>query len=344
MMKKPATLKEIANRAGVGVAAVSVVLNGAKSGTRVSAGTRQAILDAAQELNYRPNGLARSLRNQRTGIVGFFSGYRCIDPRNQYIAEVLSGLQSGCVRKNLDLLLYTEHDDLTPEQIVQNISDGRLDGLVVTARPDHPVIPLLDRAHIPVVAIADPLPGIPSVLADSNEGGREQARHLHRKGHRRVLYLPSDFPFLSVMDRYVGFCNEAERLGIEVVVGRPIHGSHPELGEIEERLNLILPEEDLAVLRGDSPATAIVAWDDIPAHRVASQLASLGYRIPEDVAIVGYNGCVHGVEPRWKLTTIRAPWRHIAETAIETLIAAFDGQAVPATKVIPIEFIQGATS
>jgi DNA-binding LacI/PurR family transcriptional regulator len=340
---KPATLKEIARRAGVGTAAASVVLNGSRSTSRVSEANRQAILKAADELHYRPNGLARSLRKQRTGIVGYFSGYDCIDPRNGYIAEVLSGLQSACVSLGLDLLLYTPHADLNPQSVVASLSDGRLDGLIVTALREHPIVPLLADAHLPVVAIADPLAGIPSVVADSREGGRRQAQHLHARGHHRVLYLPADFPFPSVIDRQEGFLEEADRLEIRVEFGHAIHGNHPEIDGLIEKPTL-MPHEDMARLRGADRATAVVVWDDAPAYRVASQLVREGLNVPADVAVVGYNGCSTLVEPRWNLTTIRAPFRDMAGLALQTLHRLIAREEVPDLQTLPVALVPGATS
>ena len=342
-LSKPATLKQIATRAGVGTAAASVVLNGSRSTSRVSEANRQAILQAADEMNYRPNGLARSLRNRRTGIVGYFSGYECVDPRNGYIAEVLSGLQGACVGLGLDLLLYTPHADLTPEKVVASLSDGRLDGLVVTARPEHPIVPMLAEAHMPVVAIADPLPDIPSVVADAREGGRLQARHLHAGGHRRVLYLPADYPFPSVLDRQQGFVEEADRLGLTVEIGSPIHGHHPEIDALVAK-PMTMTEADLALLRGEGRATAVVAWDDAPAHRVATQLVRMGLNVPADVAVVGYNGCPAATELRWNLTTVRAPFREMAGCAVETLHRLIGGHTVPPLQTLPITLVPGATA
>ncbi|HWD39834.1 MAG TPA: LacI family DNA-binding transcriptional regulator [Fimbriimonas sp.] len=340
---KPATLKEIALRAGVNTAAVSVVLNGSRSTSRVSAANREAVLRAAAELNYRPNGLARSLRKRRTGIIGYFSGYQALDPRNAYIAEVMSGLQAACVRLELDLLLYTPHRDLSPEMVVNSVSDGRLDGVIVTARNDHPIVPLLARAHLPVVAIADLLPDIPSVVADSGEGGRLQARHLHEEGHRHVLYLPADFPFASVLERQSEFVNQAGRLGMKVTFGRSIHGYHPELSSVESK-NMRMPDEDLDRLRGPDRATCVLCWDDTPAFRVASQLSDLGFGIPKDVAVMGFNGCFSSTEPRWNLSTIRAPFREMASIAVDTLHRAIDRQEVLSVQVLPVELIKGATT
>ena len=292
---------------------------------------------------YRPNGLARSLRKQRTGIVGYFSGYDCIDPRNGYIAEVFSGLQSACVSLGLDLLLYTPHAELNPQSVVDSLSDGRLDGLIVTALREHPIVPLLANAHLPVVAIADPLAGIPSVVADSREGGRLQAQHLHARGHRRVLYLPADFPFPSVIDRQQGFVEEADRLGVRVEFGGAIHGNHPEIDGLVEKPTLMSPE-DLARLRGSNRATAVVVWDDAPAYRVASQLVREGLNVPADVAVVGYNGCSTLVEPRWNLTTIRAPFRDMAGLALQTLHRLIAREEVPDLQTLPVTLVPGATS
>ncbi len=339
---KPATLKEIAIRAGVGTAAASVVLNGARSTSRVSEANRQAILRAADEMNYHPNGLARSLRNRRTGIVGYFSGYECVDPRNGYIAEVLSGLQAACVGLGLDLLLHTPHADLTPEKVVASLSDGRLDGLIVTALPEHPIVTMLAEAHLPVVAIADPLAEIPSVVADAWEGGRMQARHLHARGHRRALYLAADYPFPSVLERQEGFLHEASILGLAVEFGRPIHGHHPEIDGASDK-PIGMPPEDLARLRGPDRATAVVAWDDAPAHRVASQLVREGINVPVDVAVMGYNGCPSATELRWNLATVRAPFREMAGLAVRTLHRLIAGESVPPLQTLPVTLVPGTT-
>jgi DNA-binding LacI/PurR family transcriptional regulator len=341
--RRPVTLKEIAERVGVGASTASVVLNGAKSGTKVSAETRRAILQAAQELNYRPNALARSLRCRRTGIVGFFSGYEYIDPRNQYIAEVLAGLQTGCARHGLNLLLYTPHSGHPPAEVVGNLEDGRLDGLVITARPEHPINSLLAGSHLPVVAIADRIPGLPCVVADAAEGGRLQARHLFERGHRRVLYVPSDYPFPSVEERQRSFMAEAAQLGMEVVQGGPV-SAHLDDFELPPEIHLRLVPDDLEKLKGPGRATAVQCWDDTPAYRIASQLADLGYRVPFDVAVSGYNGCAHSAEPRWNLTTVRADWPSVAAAAVEVLHACIEGLEFSDTTVSPVELIIGATT
>lgn len=340
---RPVTLRDIADRVGVGPATVSVVLNGSRSGTKVSETTRAAVLKAASELNYRPNALARSLRTRRTGIIGFFSGYQYVDPRNEYIASVISGMQAGCQANDLDLLLYTPQVSHTAEDIVRNLADGRFDGLVVTARPEHPIAHLLASAQLPVVAIADPLPDLPCVLADAAEGGRLQARYLARKGHKKVLYVPSDYPFLSVLDRYEGFFEEATCLGMEVVMATPVSGHGP-VADWEVERSVKLSEADMSCLQSEHPCTAIQCWDDAPAYRIASQLAEAGISVPQQVAVMGYNGCTTSVEPRWKLTTICANWPQVGETAVQVLAAMIQGRNYATETVLPVHLVEGNTA
>jgi len=341
--RRPATLREIAERVGVGPSTASVVLNGAKSGTKVSEVTRQAILEAAKELNYRPNAVARSLRMRRTGIIGFFSGYEYIDPRNQYIAEVMSGLQAGCAAHGLNLLLFTPNSGHTEAEIVGNLADGRLDGLVITARPEHPINALLAGSHLPVVAIADRIPELPSVLVDAAEGGRLQARHLAEKGHRRVLYVPSDYPFPSVVERYRSFHEEAALLGLTVIEGSPVSG-HLDDRNLPSGINLRLSKEDISNLYGANRVTAIQCWDDTPAYRIATQIADLGLRVPLDVAIGGYNGCAPSVEPRWKLSTVSASWPNVGAAAIDVLNASIEGREYAHETILPVHFVAGTTT
>lgn len=340
--RRPVTLKEISARVGVSPSSASVVLNGAKSRTKVSEETRQAILEVARELNYRPNVLARSLRQRRTGIVGFFSGYDQIDPRNLYVAELMHGIQAGCARQGLHLLLFTPNASHAAEEVVASLADGRLDGLVVTALPGHPITKLLAQERLPVVAIADRLPGIASVLADSDAAGRLQARHLRERGHRRVLYVPSDYPFPSVLDRQASFVEEAGRLGIDVEIGTPVAGHLP-----REKIDAAVLRRDERIIERlllpDRP-TAIQCWEDSPAYRLASRLSSLGLNIPKDIAIMGHNGNVPAPELRWNLTTVRAPWPALGEAAVAVLHAAIEGATFPQTTVLPVELVVGATT
>jgi DNA-binding LacI/PurR family transcriptional regulator len=157
------------------------------------------------------------------------------------------------------------------------------------------------------------------------------------------MYVPSDYPFPSVVERYQSFHQEARALGLTVIDSGAVSG-HLDSEVLPPQIHLRLDEADLAHLGGSDRVTAIQCWDDNPAYRIASQLADLGFRIPADVAVVGYNGCSQGAELRWNLTTIRASWPAVGAAAIDVLHALIEGRDIPSETVMPVHLSIGATT
>ena len=329
------TLGDVAKVAGVSKMAVSVVLNGARSGTRVSEATRERILAAAAELDYRVNPIARSLRTKRTGIIGFYSGNHSLEDRSPYIREILLGIRQAADEVGKDLLMFGIFDGKSSSEVFRALSDGRVDGLVIHAAPDDPVVGLLAGSHFPVVAHTDALGTIPSVVVDDESGGRLQAKVLYDNGHRRVLVRTSKYPFVSVKRRTYAFLDEAKTLGMETAVGRgTTHGSDHALDPNEIKLF------DL-----DKPNrfTAIATWDDGCAHVQIGQLAAAGLRIPEDVAVIGFNGVPSEYPLLWDVTSIDCRWDEVARTAVRTLQDRIAGRDVPMETRLPVVVRPGAT-
>jgi LacI family transcriptional regulator/LacI family purine nucleotide synthesis repressor len=333
------TLADVAARAGVNKVTVSVVLNNTASNTRVSDATRQRILDAAAALRYRPNAIARSLRRRRTNIVGLYSGHRYLDARNEFLAEIIGGMQEGCAEHRKDLLLHGIFERRDPDDVYAELADGRIDGLVLHSPPDDPLAARLAESHLPVVAIADAVPVLPSVVADDIGGGRLQAEHLAGRGHHRVLYRGPHRPFASALRRRDAFLDAAGRLGL-VVVEDPESPQWPEAGGLtaQERAWLTAGEPE-------TRPTALVCWADGCADDLLYACCdSLGLRVPDNLAVVGFNGIPSPRRPRWELTTVRAPWREVARTAIALLSARIEGQEVARETVLPVKLITGGTT
>lgn len=330
-----ATLEDVARLAGVSKMAASVVLNGARSGTRVSLKTRERILAAAAELDYRVNPIARSLKTRQTGTIGFYSGNHSLEDRSPYLTEILLGIRAATDEYDKDLLMFGVFDGKSEMDVFRALSDGRVDGLVIHAAPDDPVVKLLAGSNFPVVAHTDALGSIPSVVVDDEAGGQIQARLLHEHGHRRVLLRTSMYPFVSVKRRTFAFKSEAERLGMHVVVGKmTTHGA-----------DHALTNEELALLAADRPdrLTAIACWDDGCAYVQIPQLLGQGLRIPEDVAIVGFNGIEPIYPLAWDVTSIACHWELVARTAVKTLLDRIRGTQVPIEIRLPVEVRRGNT-
>lgn len=327
--QRSATLDDIAARAGVHRMAVSVVLNGARSGTRVSEETRRRIVDIAAELNYRPNAIARSLSRQATHIFGFYSGYEYLDARNPFLAEITGGLLDACARYRRDLLLHSVFRGQVIDDIYDELLSGKIDGLVVWAPSDDPLLARLGARSLPVVAISDILPLFPSVALDEASGAKLMVRHLVERGYRSLIYRTC-FPLLnSATRRLEGFRQAAAEAGMSLRL-------------VDEKDDFT---EDLRMLmKRPAIPPAVVCWNDIAANNFLAFCRRSGVTVPQDLAVTGFDGIESSVEPFLRLTTVRAPWGKVADTAIAFLAGLLEGKEVPMVTLLPVEVIRGETT
>jgi DNA-binding LacI/PurR family transcriptional regulator len=329
---KNVTLDDVAREARVSQSAASVVLNGAKSGTGVSAERRLRIIEAAERLGYQPNALARSLITGRTNLIGVYSGRSILDSRNSFFAALLGGCFEGCRPFRANTVVHsTGHDQ---EALLTLVSNRLLDGLVVQADDQDPILRLLGEFRVPAVAVADVVAGLPNVCVDDVAGGMLQAHHLAKLGHRSVLLKTSPGKPNSAVQRSESFKQTATGLGVRV----------------HERYETFAPQDALdlddirLITREADRVTAIVAWSDHLAQRICNKLDLLGLKIPGDVAVIGFDGFEPPYIPRYRLTTVRAPWAEVGKTAIRLLIELVEGRSAPNLTVLPVEFVRGETT
>lgn len=332
----PVTLRTVAARAGVSYQAAAAVVNGSRGGSRVSEATRLRIQQAASDLRYQPNAIARSLRRRRTDIIGFYTGHPQINANTPFQAEIITGLQAGCEAHGKDLLLHGKSRGRSAADIYGEIADGKVDGLILFTPPGDELVAHLAASHLPVVALVDAVPSLPSVVVDDEAGGRLQARHLAERGHRTVLYQTCHQDLVSAERRYRAFREEAEARGLSVRTLRaPDHrGEDPALR---------------AVLAGPDPPTALVGWQDGSALGLLSDCLSAGLRVPGDAAVIGFDGIPTPDRPRRTsaepvLTTVRAPWQEVARAAVGVLVARLGANEVPRETVLPVELVEGDTT
>lgn len=326
------TLVDVARHAGVNKVTASIALSGGKGNTRVSEATRQRILLAAEALAYRPNAVARSLRSRRTHTVGFYmSGF--IDMRDLFLSEIVSGIQEGCQRSRHDFLMHGTFEGRSTDEVYTHLLNGKVDGLVLHVDSGDPLLPRLAASRLRVVAVANPVPGLPSVTVDDAAGSRMLAEHLALRGHRRVLYAACPFPLTSAVRRCAAFQDAAQNYGIALSTPTdPIDGA--------ERAFL---EREIVSLPPALRPTALVCWNDQAAHRILPHIRASGLRVPEDLAVAGFDGITSYIPPAYTLTSVRAPWHGVALAAVDLLCRAPGPLALSAT-VLPVEFVQGETT
>jgi LacI family transcriptional regulator len=174
---------------------------------------------------------------------------------------------------------------------------------------------------------------VPSITVDDKEGGRLLAHHLAERGLQTVIYRDWYTPPTSGHNRRIGFEAAARDLGIEVIEGRRLH--QHDLGEP-------LPEE-LAVIERHG-RVAIACWSDDGAYATCNAFSAVGYKIPDQILVTGYNGVPLHFTPRWDLTTVVAPWRRVGEVAVEALLARIAGNATPPHLTLPVVLRVGGTT
>jgi LacI family transcriptional regulator/LacI family purine nucleotide synthesis repressor len=326
------TLKDVALRAGVNKVTVSVVLNGGSGNTRVSEATSQRIIQVAKELGYHPNALARSLRRKKSQMIGFYmSGH--VSLADLFMGEIVSGLQEECERNHRDFLIHGAFRGASIDDIYAEIVNGKVDGLVLFSDECDKLSMLLAESYLPVVSVANPLKNVPSVTVDDAGGARMLAEHLVSRGHRQVIYGQPPYTMPSATRRCEAFMAAAKELGLHADVRSARTSDH------------IPSEAELEILQA-SPAnrpTAFVCWNDTFAYKAIAYLTANGLRVPQDIAVTGFDGSTSTIPPLFRLTTIRCPWRKAAVTAANLLINS-DGKPSFDEISLPVEFVLGETS
>jgi len=308
---------------------VSLCLREDKGEGRISGETRERVLNAVRELGYRPNINAKRLRSGRSNVIALYAGHGYLNVRSPYFAEIVSGLQEGCEIARKDLLLHSAFHTAPSNDLLPELLNGRVDGLIVDMYPNDPLRPRLVEADLFAVAISNELEGLPSVVVDDASGGRMIAKHLFEAGHRKIAYVVGDVEPLSGLNRRLAFLEAAADLGIQATV-TPV--------DTEEDWGVAVNE---AI---DAGVTAMACWNDTYAREALVHLVRMGIDVPGKVAVTGFDGCPVPVIERFALTTIAAPWYEVAKSAVMTLSARLAGEAVPPKVVYPVRFIRGETS
>ncbi|MDR7420044.1 MAG: LacI family DNA-binding transcriptional regulator [Armatimonadota bacterium] len=317
------TIHDVAQAAGVSVATVSRVVSGSVHHVRPE--TRARVQAAVTQLRYRPNLVARGLKQRVTHTVGLIVP----DISNPFFPAIARGVEDVASRAGKGVLLCNTDEDLTKERAYLNLLDTRMvDGLIfatVGTNPGH--LRMLRRRGVPVVLIARAPRGvgIDAVLVDNRRGTREATEHLLRLGHRKIAFIGGPTTLPDAAERRTGYEEALAAAGIPVAPalirdgGFRAEGGAAAVG---------------ALLDQRVPFTAIVAANDLMAIGAMEKLRRRGRRIPDDVAIVGFDDITFArlVEPR--LTTVAQPKYRMGCLAMERLLEVIGGDRRPRRAVL----------
>jgi DNA-binding LacI/PurR family transcriptional regulator len=329
------TAKDIARELGLSQPTVSRILSGAR-GYRVSTSTRARVLEAAQRLEYQPNAVARSLRHGRTHSIGLYTVHD-YDARNDFLSALIAGLQRACNTNHLDLLMFAAFRDRSKEEIFNRLRDRRIDGLFLHATPDDPLVERLASSSLHVMALVDALPGIPSVTFDNADGIRQLIEYSMARGYRRFAFLAPHQRLSSVEHRCRAFQN--------LLCERGVPESQLHIHRIHfEDVDAILPTLLESGKENPEQPLAVFCWNDRAAYNLLRRCQECGVRVPEELAVMGFDGFIDTKLPSRQLVTIICPWEQLAATAMEILLRHMGGEEAATETCLPVTLWPGDTA
>jgi LacI family transcriptional regulator len=298
--------------AGVSPATVSFVLN-QTAGQTISDETRQRVLQAVAELDYRPNRAAQGFRQGRTSTIGFVSHDADF---GEFAASAIKGAHEASARHgNLLLLVNTGGSNRQAAQLVTELLDRQVDALIFAAVGTRSVTLPAAALRVPTVLLNcfAPHDPVPAILPDEVRGGREATQALLDLGHRDIAYLTGKPSHWATKARLRGFGEALREAGLDPRDQPVLSGNyHADSGYELAR----------TLLRRSPRPTAIMCGNDRMAVGALMGLLESGIRVPEDISVMGYDDQFQlAAEIRPALSTVVLPYGAMGRLAAEQLAA-----------------------
>lgn len=307
----PATIKDVALAAGVSVATVSRAVNGASN---VLPETRQRILDAVRTLRFTPSGAARSLITRRTDTIGAILP----DLHGEYFSELIRGLDQAARARGLHLLVSSSHGGSDETAAALRAMNGRVDGLIVMSpHADAAFLAHNLPANLPAVLVNTgvDLPGHIQFVVDNFGGATEMTRHLLASGRSRIAFIRGPAGNHESLERLRGY-----RAGLQQ--------GHQEIifdGDFTQEAGWATGQR-IATLAVQPDA--IFASNDMMAIGCMAALSAAGVRVPEDIAVVGFDDIPMARYLTPALTSVRVPIAALGANALNALVDIVELQAI----------------
>jgi LacI family transcriptional regulator len=307
-----ATIRDIAEKAGTSITTVSLVLNGKE--LRISSATKKRIIDIANQLNYRPNRLAVGLITKKTSTLGLLLP----DISNSFFGELAKGAEDKASENNYNIILSNTNDNPDKDlKYLEILLDRGVDGVIMVPSSVSAgeilkkCCSLMEQCQKPFVLLDRIKIGdkYSSVAIDHELGGYLATKYLIENGHKKIACITGPLGMLNSRLRFIGFKKALEEAKIPYNHKYVKEGNyHVEDGE--------LLVEDLF----QQKVTAIFAFNDLMAYGVYKAARKFGYKIPEDISIVGFDDLFYSGIMEVPLTTIRQPSYKMGEASVSKLI------------------------
>ncbi|OUC09676.1 LacI family transcriptional regulator [Litorilinea aerophila] len=308
-------MKDVARAAGVSQTTVSFVVNQVAD-AGIPAETQERVWEAIRELGYRPNAIARGLRNRRTHTIGFISDEIATTP---FAGQIIQGAQDTAWQfERLILLVNTGANKQMEQAAVEMMLERQVDGIIYATMYHRQVTPPEGLREVPAVLldcyVADG--SFPSVVPDEVNAGRVATEYLIARGHTRIAHISNVDPIPATHGRLEGYKSALADHGIPFDVSLV----RAEVSDVPGGYRA-----GLALLQRSDRPTAIFCFNDRMAMGVYQAAAELGIAIPQELALVGFDN-QEGIAARLRppLTTLALPHYEMGQWAVNHLLALIE--------------------
>jgi DNA-binding LacI/PurR family transcriptional regulator len=321
------TLKTIAERLGLTPGTVSATLNNSPAARSISEHTKNRIIQAARELNYRPNFFARTLRLKRTFTIGVIAE----EIGDAYGAMLISGIEEYLRKSNYFFLtVIHRHDPKMLQTYAQMLLTRGVEGFITTDTS------ITEKPALPTVAIAghERVEDVTNIILDHKRAARLALEHLRSLGHQEIAFIRGQTLSSDSAVRWDAICEVAQELGIRI---RPELTIQLEGTDSTPAIGYPFAKQLLA---RKHPFTALFAYNDISAIGSIWAFREAGLRVPQDISVVGFDDIPGAAFTDPGLTTVRQPLLRMGQIAAQTLVDRIEGrdECVPEIAIEP-EFV-----
>lgn len=306
------TIKDIAKKANVSVTTVSRVLNNKPD---VGDQTRTKILKLIEELNYKPNSVARGLVMQKTHTIGLIIP----DISNPFFPQVARAIEDKAQKSGYSIIFFNTDNHLEKEKkAVELFKSKQVDGLIVSlSLGNEEILKELKAANYPVVQIDRSVlsNSYPLVSIDNKNSAYQMVEYMLKKGYKKIAHITGDLKTTTARDRLAGYKKALNDYQVEINEDYIIKGDYTQQLAFEAMQTLLKLKE---------PPTAVFAANDLSAAGVYKALFAAGLNIPADIAVAGHDDIDIASLLRPELTTMRQPKYSLGEKAVSVLLKMID--------------------
>ncbi len=332
-MNARVTMADVARESGVSLMTVSRVIN---SKVDVSEETRQRVLEVIDRLDYRPSGIARSLATRRTGTIGLVVP----DISNPFFSDVARGVATEAYREDYNVFLCSGEEDGRREiDLLHSLEEKRIDGLILCSSRLADDLMAATLARFPSAVLVNRRsrsPQVGTVLADDETGARLLVGHILRSGRRSIGFLSGPSVSHSGLARMRGY------QAALAVAGLPCDEMllRPCAPVVSSGLDAAL-----ALLAAQPQVDALFCYNDLVAVGALQACARLGRRVPDDVAVTGFDDVPLAALVTPPLTTCCVPRYELGVRATQLLLTQIDGRPGECWEaVVPVEMVVRASA